>query len=173
MIKQVAYIAILAYLLVSCHKRTTTTCANTVTMIDGSATYTDCGNSVFPFPNQNVVTNCVIVALQKTDTIAYTYDSAYNIAVVAAMNPFTLDIEHATASSGGVGVYTLHREDTNFNHVYEEFSGKTYTCSGGTINVTHADSSNVSGTYNVTVYNATETKTISGTFNANRPIVSY
>jgi hypothetical protein len=177
--------ALLAAIMVAfsaCHKHASTTCSNSISIVDDSRTYTECASP--PSGNlysgsSHILINCVYVSLEKPHGSGYAYDSVYTVSAVGAMNsPFTLSMQNATAGmssvdTNGIGVYTLHPKDSSVNTFHEGFSGKTFESSGGTINITHADSTNISGTFTVIVFNSVETKTISGTFGANQPIIVY
>ena len=164
--------------LLSCHKKNSTTCSNTVTVTDDANTYTDCGE---PLPSTpvlgagTILRNCVDIGLIKPNSTGYTYDTGYSIQIIAAKNyPFVLSLQSCLAHSGGAGIYTLIPRDSAFNNYVEEFSGgQSYECSSGTVTVTHADSGNVAGSFTLNIFNATNNKVITGTFNANKPAINY
>lgn len=156
--KLVACVGFACLALASCHKKTSTSCSNTVTVKDDTGIYSACGNS----PN-------------GVKVVLYGIDTNYYVEIVAGGHyPYGINITGVQPLLSGTGPYTLRLQDSGLNVYTENFSGgQSYHCLGGNISVNSADSANVSGTFSITVYNRSGSKMISGTFNANQPVVEY
>ncbi len=155
--KLIISFAAIALSLGACKKDTT--CSNTVTVTDGGTYYSVCGNFAEVSAGQQIL---------AVNVVFYKGSSKSFLVIGGSGSPFLINLEDST-NVNGVGDYALPTTDSNNNYTDYYHGGQTYKCSGGTLSVTHCDASNITGTYKMNVFNATESKTISGTFNAIKP----
>lgn len=72
----------------------------------------------------------------------------------------------------GVGTFSLAPADSSVNTYAGSVGGRIpYKCSGGTVTVNRLDGAKVSGTFTLNLVNATGSKVITGTFEANKPVI--
>lgn len=145
---------------ISCHK-TSTSCVNTITVTDGSNTYSACIGPLY-----------TTGAGQPHAVSAIFYKGIFKSLLIIDAGidyPFSINLQDSTILNG-VGNDTIQLADSNYNTYTENFSGgQSYKCSGGIICVTNCDSTNIAGTFVLDLFNATSAKLITGTFNIDQP----
>jgi len=147
---------------------------NTVTINSSGYQFTESSSPLSePVSTTSTPAEGITVALYKGIPGA---DSDYALSVVVSTgSAYALNFQNAYAIAPGAGLYTLRPQDSATNS-YTEFGaggGTSYEISGGTVKVTSASSTNVSGTFTLNVFNSTGSNTITGTITAHKPTISY
>jgi hypothetical protein len=149
------------------------TCGNTVTITDGQGSFLECSG---PLTEPTGITSSkaqqgVDVTLTRSKPGS---SAEYSLAVYSATGEaFVLDIHYAYAAAPGAGEYKLIPQDTNVNTYTDFFSHQVYKITDGTVQITNAASTSVTGTFTLNTVGAAGRKTITGTINATQPHIIY
>ena len=144
----------------SCKKDNT--CSNTVTVTDGNSQYSYCGNAG----------ETVAAGQQAFASVSFHKGEQGSLLLISASSgAFSLNIQDST-SPAGIGTFAIRAADSVANTYSGSIGGWVpYKCSGGTITVNHLDAANVAGTFTLNLFDAAGSRTITGTFDANKPVI--
>jgi hypothetical protein len=166
--KYCLHIALLSFALAACTKHSNgpscATAPNTITISDDGNTYCIAGNGMR--------LNLQVAQLVQNNVAAVCYSSPTSsfLDIVGDGSTFFINFVDDFGPPGGVGTYSLPPADSTYIAFTEKFAGgQSYKISGGTITVTSADSARVQATFSLNLFNASGTKTISGSIKTASP----
>lgn len=162
-------IALLAIIFTGCKTRHIEppgcdTAPNTITVTDDGVSYCigGYGLRLNPLNNQDYRNNVAALCYDNNTTsmLDFLGDGA----------TFSLTYFNSYGPPHGIGTYTWPANATKAGTFTEKFTGgKTYNVTGGTVTVTHADSMHVQATFELTVSDNINTKTITGRISTTKP----
>jgi len=142
---------------------TSTSDLNTITITDNGTSYTVKGTWPRPTTNDNGV---------DVEVVKGTQYSAMLVAMVGTGFDFNLNFSGLTGPTTGVGTFTGSGDNILTGSYTEGFSGgQNYSIDSINMNVTTCSSSKVEATFTMWLENTGGNKTVTGTINANKPIV--
>ena len=174
-------VLLLALTLVSCNKKIfsadpDSTFPNTVTITDNvtdpanyhSAYYSTARKPQYPvsFSSTGPVGFSGVNVMVSHDEAGYTVQIA-----TGSESPVSINLTTAPGS-GTAGMYQLLPKDADRNLYFQNapFS-EAWKCSGGAVNVTTLKTNKVTGTFTLNLSGPHGAKTVTGTFDANEPMV--
>jgi len=173
---------VLALTLASCNKKVCSadpdsTFPNTVTITDvdtdpasyRNASYTSSRKPQYPvsFNDAGPVDFTGVNVIVSREGASYVVQIA-----TGSESPVSINLTTEHRSGAGTGLYQLLPSDADKNLYFQNAPFKeAWKCSGGTVNVTTLKTNKVTGTFTLKLSGPGGSKTVTGTFDANDPMV--
>ncbi len=150
---------------------------NTVTITDkdtNPANYHDAFYSASRKPQYPVsFSSTGPVGFAGVDVIVSREGTSYKVQIATGSEcPVSINLTTSPRSGEGIGLYQLLPNDGGENlYIQNVPTREAWKCSGGTVNVNTLKANRVAGTFTLNLSCAAGVKTVTGTFDANEPLV--